>query len=280
MKKRGSQLNDCTRLIMPSKSLFKLIVFLTLFAFQIQAQVRFFPENGNGLELPTYPYIQTLHSGIQNDTFYMRGKFGVDFPVMEYSFSDYRLNWGIAASAHLNMIPKNMKFAVDNFYAVLGIFLSGGESHGVSWRLYPVYHLSAHLADGFRGDILKKDVKAVSSEMIFGQLFFKASDKVQLGMGYGWYYHTCTQSSLRQRMEWQVLLTPVKNSFIRPFSHLKWEVVDQDGLQPGIDISAGSFFMHDNRGAGISLRFFNKLHSSYYWKEYEKGWGVEYLFTY
>lgn len=256
------------------------LIFLIVPFHLFSADLQLFPPKDRPLTLESMEYIQMLHTGIQSDTFYMRGKFGVDFPFATLKWNTDQLSVGITASAYLNMIPKNMKFAVDNFYAVLGIYFSGRSHLGFSWRLYPVYHLSAHLADGYRSDILKKDVRAVSSEMVRGELYGRPFRDLEVGLGYGYYYHTCAQQHLRQRGDISFFYTPDLFDLFQPFLQVKCELVQQKEMHPGVDASVGTFLLKKGRGVGFSLRFFNRLHSSYYFEEYEKGWGVEYLFVF
>ena len=232
-------------------------------------------------------YSQMLHTGMQGDTFYTRGRFGVDFPFAGYNYGAGKsILLGINAAAHINMRPNsNMTFPVDNFYAVLAIYFSGVQSSNFSWRFYPVYHVSAHLADGYPGDILQKDVVPVSSEMIRGEIYYKFFDVLEVSAGYGWYYHVCAQKHLTGRTDLSLLYTPrpvnmLPSSKLQPFVHARLENVFQEGNNPGADISAGAFLMRGRRGFGLSLRYFNRLHSSYYFEKYEKGWGAEYLFIY
>jgi len=247
-----------------------------------------FPEQPKTLSSETMQYSQMLHTGTQSDTFYVRGRFGVDFPFANYTYGmGQNILLGINAAAHINMRPKqNMTFPVDNFYAVLAIYFSGSQNSNFSWRFYPVYHVSAHLADGYPGDILKENVRAVSSEMTRGEAYYKLFEVLELGAGFGWYYHVCAQERLRSRTDISLLYTPrtfdmpLPSSKLQPFVQAQFENVFQGRSRIGGDISAGAFLMREKRGFGLSLRYFDRLHSSYYFEQYEKGWGAEYLFIY
>jgi len=279
----------------------------------------FFPEHGKTLSAETMPYSQMLHTGMENDTFYMRGRFGVDFPIIGYDFDSNggdnndngvsdnnesgnhrKILFGINAAAHINMKPtSSMRFPVDNFYAVLALNFSGNISEKWSWRFYPVHHVSAHLADG--SDDIKNGAHAVSSEMTRGEVYYKPfGELIELGAGAGWYYHVCSQEDLRYRGDISILLTPqinILNGAVKPYALLLVENVfyindiDDDDKKHakvtyrgknnlGIDLSAGILSLKNKRGFGLSLRYFNRLHSSYYFEQYEKSWGVEYTFIY
>jgi hypothetical protein len=233
-----------------------------------------------------------LHTGAENGDFYMRGRFGTDFQAIGYNFgrddNPQNIALGIAAAAHINMIPdESMYFPVDNFYATIAIRLSGTITPALSWRLYPVYHVSAHLADGYKTDILKDSTKFVSSEMVKAEFYYKLFGGIlELGTGGGWYYHVCSQGSLRYKGEISALFTPnpiiIKEggTSLQPFALIRAENTFQAGHNPGIEASGGIFALKNKRGFGISLIYFNRLHRSYYFKQYEKGWGAEYTFVY
>jgi len=251
-----------------------------------------FPEPaGKALSAEAMPYSQTLHAGTENDTFYLRGRFGVDFPIAGYGFDSgggnhRKILFGINAAAHINMRPtSNMRFPVDNFFAVLALNFAGNINEQWSWRFYPVHHVSAHLADGSK-DIKDSVIHAVSSEMARGEIYYKPfGEIVEFGAGAGWYYHVCAQENLRYRADISILFIPPVNILggaIKPYALLRFENVRQDGDNPGIDAALGvmSFNRNGRRGFGLSARYFNRLHSSYYFEQYEKGWGVEYTFVY
>ena len=256
------------------------------------ADVLIFPEHPKTISAETLPYSQMLHTGVEDGAFHTRGRFGADFPFIGYRFGggdsggSRQILSGITAAAHINMLPKSGgMFPVDNFYAVLALNFSGNLNEKLAWRLYPVYHVSAHLADGYPADIIKDSVRPVSSEMVRGELYYKPFGEIlELGAGAGWYYHVCAQKDLRYRADVSVLLTktvPVlNNNSLRPYLLIRAENVRQGGNNPGIDVSAGIIALSGRRGFGLSIRYFNRLHSGYYFDEYERGWGAEYTFIY
>ena len=268
-----------------------ITVFLAVFFSVLRlyaSEIVLLPEQPKILSSETMQYSQMLHTGTERDTFYVRGRFGVDFPFIGCNYGGGQsILLGINAAANINMRPKeNMTFPVDNFYAVLAIYFSGTQSANFSWRLYPVYHISAHLADGYPSDILKEYVTAVSSEMTRGEVYYKLFDVLEVGAGFGWYYHVCAQENLRSRADISLLYTPrpfntpLPSSKLQPFVQMRFETVNQEKQRPGSDMSAGILLMREKRAFGLSLRYFNRPHSSYYFEKYEKGWGVEYLFIY
>jgi len=272
------------------KAVFIIIIGVVCVCFPAYAgEALLFPERGKTLSAETMPYSQMLHTGMENDTFYMRGRFGVDFPFAGYDFdgggggNNRRILFGINAAAHINMKPTSgMRFPVDNFYAVLALNFSGDINERWSWRFYPVYHVSAHLADG--SEEIKNGSRAVSSEMARGEAYYKPFGGIlELGAGAGWYYHVCSQEDLRFRADISALIAPPVNILdgaVKPYALLRVENVYQGKNNLGVDVSAGALSMKNRRGFGLSLRYFNRPHSSYYFEQYERGWGAEYTFVY
>jgi len=246
-----------------------------------------FPEPAKELSAETLPYTQMLHTGVENDTFYMRGRFGVDFHFLGYRFEDGKdVLFGINAAAHINMRPTaGMRFPVDNFYALLALHLSGSLSEKLSWRFYPVHHVSAHLADGHK-TIAEETVRAVSTEMIRGEIYYKPlGDIAELGAGFGYHYHVCAQKNLVYRADLSLLLQPpspyrVLGGALSPYALVRAESVRQDKDNLGATASAGAILRNAGRGFGISIIYFDRPHTGYYFEKYEKGIGAEYLFLF
>ena len=70
-----------------------------------------------------------------------------------------------SAFVHLFMHPVNNKFFVEHFYAALGLGLEYNLFNIVDITLLPLYHESAHLADGFSLNI-ETNKKIISNEAI------------------------------------------------------------------------------------------------------------------
>jgi len=285
-----------------------IVAFASLPAFA--GDFLLFPKSAKDLSAETLPYSQMLHTGVENDTFYLRGRFGVDFNFAGYRFGDIDTQadqrnlyggkdilFGISAAAHINMRPTSgMRFPVDNFYALLALHLSGNLSDKLSWRLYPVHHVSAHLADGHRKDtviIVKPDsdvdtvnlgVRAVSTEMARGELYYKPWGEIaEFGVGFGYHYHVCSQKNLLYRADLSILLKPpspymVMDGELSPYALIRVENVRQGADNLGATASAGVILRRAGRGFGVSVIYFNRPHTGYYFDKYEKGAGVEYTF--
>ncbi|MDR2577534.1 MAG: hypothetical protein LBC70_01810 [Chitinispirillales bacterium] len=258
------------------------------------AGVTMFPPPQKNISAETLPYTQMLHAGAEEGVFYMRGRFATDFHFLGYNLdgdAPQTILFGMSAAAHVNILPtSSMRFPIDNFYATLALHFSGTINPKLSWRLYPIHHVSAHLADGYPDDIMKEDVHAVSCEMTRGEIYYRPFGEIlELGAGAGWYYNTHAQKNLKYRADISILLTPAistsnnaPNIQLKPFALLRLENVLQEKNNLGIDISAGAFSLNPaaTRGLGLSLRYFNRLHSGYYFERYEKGWGAELMFLF
>jgi hypothetical protein len=174
-------------------------------------QIELFPEkipffSASALEFRHYFFI-----GSENKRVVNHGNIGVEFPIAGFSTSDTRSCLaGIAAATHLVMYPKNLKFAVDNFYATLAVYAEAQQSPKLRFRLYPVYHVSGHLADGSPDDSALTHSRAVSSEMVKFDALVAPFRSIAFSAGYGYYYHVCSQQGLTDRfdlsVQWQPLL--------------------------------------------------------------------------
>lgn len=260
----------------------KICVFFTLFLMSgiaafCCAGTAFAPEprsffSGSSLQFRHYFYVGSECGHLVN-----HGNLGVDFPML--GFSPGKTGYcqtGIAAAAHLVMFPENMKFAVDNFYATLAVFADLFRSERTSCRIYPVYHVSGHLADGSKNDSALTDASAVSSEMALFELSFAPVPFFSVSAGYGYYYHVCAQQGLTDRFEMAFRFLPYRNEGIRPYAAVTGLFLQMNGWHAGADIEAGvRYFRKGGGSAAIALRFFNNLHPGYYFGEREKSAGLQ-----
>ncbi len=262
------------------------IIIMVVFTPVLAGEFWLFPTSDKTLSAETLPYSQMLHTGVENDTFYLRGRFGVDFHIVGYRFGDKNVVFGINAAAHINMRPtSDMRFPVDNFYALLALHLSGAVSDKLSWRLYPIHHVSAHLADGHQ-TIATEAIRAVSTEMIRGEIYYKPLGEIaEFGAGFGYHYHVCAQENLVYRADLSILLKPpspyrVIGGELSPYALIRLESVKQGKDNFGVTASVGAILQKAGRGFGLSVIYFDKLHGGYYFEKYEKGVGAEYMFLF
>ncbi|NLD99744.1 MAG: hypothetical protein GX640_07705 [Fibrobacter sp.] len=244
------------------------------FAFNVPV---FFPKNETRFDVSSQDFQNYLYFNAQDNKLYTRGNFGLEFPLISYSPKApmvYTLE--VAASAHIVMIPVSTKFPVDNFYASLAIFFTGQQTSYFNWRFYPLYHVSAHLADGYPGDILRSNVHAISSEMIKFEGIFTPVNGLEISASAGWYYHTCYQKNLKVRLEADLLYNFNINNWLRPYISIQNELIKHQQWHPGTDISTGLLFgKKETRGLGIALRYFNRLNPGYYFENRENGIGIQ-----
>lgn len=240
------------------------------------------PEKNGRFGVSSFPFQHYIHVGTQDGKTYTRGNFGLEFPLLSYAQSAAQLyTLELAASTHLVMIPKNLKFSVDNFYATLAIFFTGKAGKLLKWRLYPVYHLSAHLADGYSGDIIHDSVHAVSSEMIKAEAVLVPVNGIELSAAYGWYYHTVYQKHLTDRIDAGLYCCYPLKSWIKPFFYAGNELINNREWKYGFELIAGTLLSGKNssRSAGLALRYFNRPDPGYFFETYEKGFGIDFFFV-
>ena len=95
----------------------------------------------------------------------------------------------LKSSAFINIVlyPHNYIFKVDRFHAGLSIGLCG-KIKEIYWMVLPLYHESAHLADGYNGDV-KSDSEVISRESLkFGFIFKKNDFKISFKLD--WFWHS------------------------------------------------------------------------------------------
>jgi hypothetical protein len=231
--------------------------------------LRFF--SSTMLEFRNYLYI-----GSENGRTVNHGNLGVEFPVAGFSPKENRRCLaGVDASVHLVMFPKNMKFAVDNFYATLAVYLNCFCSEKISCRLYPVYHVSGHLGDGTENDSALIHARAVSGETARFEMTFSPLKESAFSAGYGYYYHVCAQQGLTDRFDFALFLQPVSEKWLKPYIALKVEFVHLSIWRAGVDVEAGFRFVNSKaRGIGLCFRYFNRMNAGYYFDKREKSGGV------
>jgi hypothetical protein len=219
-----------------------------------------------------------LFTGTENNRVVNHGNFGLEFPVAGYE--PWNLTAGLAAAAHLVMYPDHFKWPVDNFYATLAAYIDVAPSSPVSFRFYPVYHVSGHLADGSTNDTALEKPEAISAEMTKLETDLKPLRGLSLSLGYGRYYHVCVvQKNLTDHADAGILLQPRQSGVVRPYFLMTGELVHMLQWYPGFDMELGARFASiRNRAIGVSLRYFNIMDPGYYFMSREKSLGVQFDF--
>jgi hypothetical protein len=239
--------------------------------------INFFPERQFFFSASALEFRHYLYTGTENRRTVNHGNIGLEFPLVKIIPDSSRaLGAGIAAATHLVMYPKNQKFAVDNFYATLAVYAETECSANLTFRLYPVYHVSGHLADGSPNDSALAHARAVSSEMVKLESSFTPFRFLTFAAGYGYYYHVCAQQGLTDRFDLSARWEPVSGRWYRPFLTVSGQVVHLSEWRSGVDIEAGvSFVNKRSRGVAVDFRFFNRPDPGYYFDKKEKSVGVQ-----
>lgn len=228
--------------------------------------------SASSLDLRNYLYV-----GSENGRTVNHGNIGVEFPVIRVvGTNEKSYGAGIAAATHLVMYPKNLKFAVDNFYATLAVYAEAKPSSDLMFRLYPVYHVSGHLADGSHNDSALAHARAVSGEMARIEGEYAPQKWMTFSAGYGYYYHVCAQQGLTDRFDLALRLRPLLNKYLRPYLTLSCQFISLIKWRAGADIEAGSEFINSHgRGIGVGFRYFNQMDPGYYFDRREKTLGLQ-----
>jgi len=239
----------------------------------------FFPERSVFFSASALEFRHYLYTGSEKSRVVNHGNLGLEFPLVSfYPDSSKHYFAGVAAAAHLVMYPKNLKFSVDNIYATLAVYVDAASSPVFSLRLYPVYHVSGHLADGAASDSALMNARAVSSEMVKLEGSFAPLGGVSFSAGYGYYFHVCAQKGLTDRfdlnLQWQLI--PLPGKWFRPYLTLSSQFIHLLQWRAGFDMEAGARFIGKRgRGIGIGFRFFNRMDPGYYFDRREKSAGVQ-----
>jgi hypothetical protein len=237
----------------------------------------FFPEQTDFFSASSLEFRHYIYSGNENSRLVNHGNLGVDFPVINYQAGDFRIyEAGAAAAAHLVMFPQNMKFAVDNFYAVLAVYLDAVVTPSIKFRFYPVYHVSGHLGDGSQNDSILANARAVSSEMVRLEGEYSSLNWATLSAGYGYYYHVCSQQGLTDRFDIAMRCQPVRNNWFKPYLTIAGQFIHLHEWRTGMDMEAGVKLVNSrSRGIGVGFRYFNLMHPGYYFEQREKSVGIQ-----
>ncbi len=224
-----------------------------------------------------------LYIGYQTDTLFTNLHAGFDFPFVGlHMHAEREFQLGAAALLHIYTIPRtsNMKFFVDNFYAGFGLYVSGRMLPWLLWRIFPVYHVSAHLADGHPADSpLWQSVHAVSNEVLKGEVAFLPVRSLEIGCAAGWYYHSVGRD-LKATAALNVQYAPRIREHLEPYAQLLAELVVEEQVRLGYQAAGGMRFV-GRRGAatGLALRAYSRPHPGYHSEHRQIGYGVELFFN-
>lgn len=260
------------------KPYYCLVIFFALTPNAFCAdQSNFFPEPTAFFSASALEFRHYIYTGSENGKVVNHGNLGVEFPVAGFSNGNGKsCAVGIAAAAHLVLYPENLKFAVDNLFATLAVYTEAKLSPKFSVRLYPVYHVSGHLADGSPEDSALIHARAVSSEMVKLEGTCLLSHGITASAGYGYYYHVCAQQGLTDRFDLALQWQPIPDKLISPYLTISGQVIYRRQWRSGFDMEAGTRFIGEQgRGIALGLRYFNCVDPGYYFDRREKSVGVQ-----
>jgi len=218
--------------------------------------------------------------GTQSDTLYTNVHLGLDYPLIAWHPTEtQRYDFGVYAFTHLHTQPRNAKFYVSDLYAGFGIFFSGKVLEWFYWRLFPIYHVSSHIADGYQGNF-ETDIHGVSNEMVRAEVVTAPVAGLQVGLAGGVYYHTVHRTDLDGVMELSAMYIPPLRCMVKPYAKVLGELIVQYENGPGVDLSVGALLSGvSGRSVGAGFRYYNRPHPGYFALDYQSGYGLEIILS-
>lgn len=265
------------------------IVIATLAAtVAVCGELRMFDRCDDRFLLPSSRWDNQLYIGSLSDqaheldTLTLVMRMGYDFPLLSWkSAKSWSLGAGLAPLFHLYMFPEGSLIHIDNFYAVLSLYLAGTVRDRFAWRLYPIYHLSAHLCDGAPVEYTTQRNK-VSNELIYANATWQFWERLEGQIGAGWCYHDVADDPILGRVDAAATYEPLALPALGLYVRGEGEVVFfESGARPGGMLQAG-VRLHGRRSRemDIALTWFNRPHPGQYYKANERGLGCSFTFAF
>ena len=244
------------------------------------ASVRLFGKADHPYELPAAEFTNYLFVGAlrdsahPDDTLCFVLNLGFDFPLVDFALGrNATVGLGVAPLFHLYMFPRESVFHNDNYYAVLSIYLAGTVGSHLAWRLYPIYHISAHLGDG-APLVHGADRPAVSNEMVYLTLATRWVKGLEVLLGSGIYYHAVTRKQMDGILNGACLYEYPLLRSLSVFGALDGHLIFEDGVRAGGALRTGLRFRGSSgRRADVALRWFSRPHKGQYHADRERGIG-------
>jgi hypothetical protein len=179
-------------------------------------------------------------SGLNRDD----ARIGTELPLLGYG--PFRL-FG-SGFAHLVLFPKNSVFSVDRFHAGLACGF-GWANKEWTVSVAPLYHESAHLADGHRGDI-GTDRRVLSRESVQSEVSWGRKGFLAVLKG-DWWWH-----SIRTRYRWDcgtgvqyeaAIFGSQKTVYGPAFSAFAYFLNTEQDISFNYEINVGVFARNGNR---------------------------------
>lgn len=233
--------------------------------------------------LPSSRFNNSIFIGNYSDEAHKSGtllttlRTGFDLPLFALADTSNReMSFGMAPLVHMYLFPRNSSFHVDNFFVILPLYMATRFNDYTSLRMYPLYHISAHLSDGAAVDI-RADRKKVSNEMLFITLSRKVLGALECMIGGGWYYHDISDDPMSFRLEIASLFEYSLFNNLALYCRGDGEAVSfESATRIGGSLAMG-LRLHGNGGKklNIALLLFNKPHQGQYFSANEKGAGAQ-----
>ena len=175
-----------------------------------------------------------------------------------------------SAFVHLFMHPVNNKFFVEHFYAALGLGFECNLFNIAHITLLPLYHESAHLADGFPLNI-ETNKKIISNESIQFRLE-GAYRNITTLLQADYYWHSIERQlkyNIGAGLEWKSKSFSDMQFFISGYGFM---ISDNKGLSFNSTFLTGLFI---KKKMHIGLYYENQMGLGQDYNHRQKGYGLE-----
>jgi hypothetical protein len=201
------------------------------------------------------------------------GQIGIKAGLL--GFGDFRIN--TTALIRIYMLPTGPKFAVDRFLAGLGVGIEARLKPWLFASFSPLYHESAHLGDGYQGNIMA-DAQVISHESAQIKLCF-ALKNFQVPIQCDIVWHTVTPqfhyfAGAGFQYEFPVI---VRDQLSVSFILAAWgQLVNVDtSLHPGYEASLGFLLKNHDRRFRVMFYWEDQYGSGQDWNVKQQGLGCE-----
>jgi hypothetical protein len=191
------------------------------------------------------------------------------------------LGWGnlqisSAAFVRLWMYPENMKFYVDRFLAALAVGLDYRFNNNLHGTLYPLFHESAHLADGHRGN-WESDARIISVESV--QLrFWYQKGLIQIPFRFDYYWHTIGPNWKYEGGTGLRLALPLWQTragfFLLEISGFGYMVSHGSNVRLNGEFQEGLLIQNGDRKLRIAFHYGYEYGSGQDWDQRQRSWGL------
>ncbi|GEM_PF-4828062 len=218
-------------------------------------------------EINTYLRFQNLNNEISDE-----GKIGMKVPLLGYG----PLQLTTAAFIRIWMYPENMKFHVDRFLAGLALGFDYKINSNLHISIYPMFHESAHLADGYKGNI-NDDCRTVSVESAQLKLWFEKGI-IQIPFRFDYYWHAIGPDWKYEAGTGVRLALPIWRTraglFLLEISGFGYLVSGNEGMHLNGEFQEGLLLKNGERKLRLSFHYGYEYGSGQDWQERQRSWGL------